>query len=170
VLVNPPLTQREVLGNVVFASMSLVDIRLVDSLTLEPAIDLLESQMQEHDILVSRADLQTAARKVISDQRYGFILVATTSDEGPIGVACASSLLSLEHGGISGWLEELYVLPKWRGQGIGSRLIEKAVALAKEAGWRALDLEVEASHRRAIPLYTRHQFRPRSRSRFYRVL
>jgi ribosomal protein S18 acetylase RimI-like enzyme len=151
-------------------SMSLTNIQLVDSRTLESAIDLLEKQMREHDIVVSRADLQTVTRRLISDRRYGFMLVATTIDEGPIGVAYASSILSLEHGGISGWLEELYVLPKWRGQGIGSRLIAEVVALAKEAGWRALDLEVEASHKRAISLYTRHQFQPRSRSRFYRVL
>jgi GNAT superfamily N-acetyltransferase len=149
--------------------MSLVNIQLIDSYTLGAAIDLLESQMREHDIVISRADLQAATQKLMSDRRYGFMLVAT-SDEGPIGVAYASSILSLEHGGISGWLEELYVLPKWRGQGIGSRLIAEVVALAKEAGWRALDLEVEASHQRAISLYARHQFQPRSRSRFYRVL
>jgi ribosomal protein S18 acetylase RimI-like enzyme len=150
--------------------MSLVNIQLIDSYTLDAAIDLLESQMRGHDIVISRADLQAATQKLMSDRHNGFMLVATTSDEGPIGVAYASSILSLEHGGISGWLEELYVLPKWRGQGIGSRLIAEVVALAKEAGWRALDLEVEASHQRAISLYTRHQFQPRSRSRFYRVL
>jgi ribosomal protein S18 acetylase RimI-like enzyme len=150
--------------------MSLVDIQLVDSQTLEPAIDLLESQMREHDIVISRADLLAATRQLIYDRRYGFMLIATTSTEGPIGVACASSLLSLEHGGISGWLEELYVLPKWRGQGVGSRLIAEVVALAKEAGWRAIDLEVEASHTRAVSLYIRHKFQPRSRSRFYRTL
>jgi hypothetical protein len=32
------------------------------------------------------------------------------------------------------------------------------VARAKESGWRALDLEVEAGHQRAISLYARHQF------------
>jgi ribosomal protein S18 acetylase RimI-like enzyme len=150
--------------------MSLVNIQLIDSYTLDAAIALLERQLREHDIVVSRADLQAVTQKVISDRRYGFLLVATTSDAGPVGVAYASSLLSLEHGGISGWLEELYILPEWRGQGVGSRLIAGVVALAKEAGWRALDLEVEASHQRAISLYTRHQFQPRSRSRFYRTL
>jgi ribosomal protein S18 acetylase RimI-like enzyme len=150
--------------------MSLVNIQLIDSYTLDAAIALLERQLREHDVVVSRADLQAVTQKVISDRRYGFMLVATTSDAGPVGVAYASSLLSLEHGGISGWLEELYVLPEWRGQGVGSRLIAGVVALAKEAGWRAVDLEVEASHQRAISLYTRHQFQPRSRSRFYRTL
>ncbi|MBV8417251.1 MAG: GNAT family N-acetyltransferase [Verrucomicrobia bacterium] len=87
-----------------------------------------------------------------------------------IGAAYASSLLSFEHGGVSGWLEELYVLPRWRDQRIGSQLLAAVIAHAKGLGWRALDLEVDATHQRAIPLYIRHEFHPRSRSRFYRIL
>ena len=100
----------------------------------------------------------------------GFMLVVRAPDGSPIGVAYASSLLSFEHGGASGWIEELYVLPQWRGRGSGSRLIAEVIARAKESGWRALDLEVEASHQRAISLYARHQFQPHSRSRLYRIL
>jgi N-acetylglutamate synthase-like GNAT family acetyltransferase len=88
----------------------------------------------------------------------GFMLVVRAPDGSPIGVAYASSLLSFEHGGASGWIKELYVTPQWRGRGIGSRLIAEVIARAKESGWRALDLEVEASHQRAISLYARHQF------------
>jgi len=82
--------------------------------------------------------------------RMGGVMVLCSWQGSPIGVAYASSLLSLEHGGASGWIEELYVLPQWRGRRIGSRLIAEVVARAKESGWRALDLEVEASHQRAL--------------------
>jgi ribosomal protein S18 acetylase RimI-like enzyme len=150
--------------------MSLANIALVDAETLDPVIDLLEAQMREHNLTRSRDDLRTVAQTIIADRRHGFILVARASDGTAIGVAYASSLLSLEHGGISGWIEELYVLPQWRERGIGSGLVAEVVARAKELGWRALDLEVEASHRRAISLYARHQFQPHSRSRFYRIL
>ena len=145
-------------------------ISLVDAQTLDAVVGLFEAQLQEHGITTSRDDLRMVAQTVVADRRYGFMLVANGPDGSPIGVAYASSLLSLEHGGLSGWIEELYVLPPWRGRGIGSRLIAEVVARAKESGWRALDLEVEASHQRAISLYTRHQFRPHSRSRFYRIL
>jgi GNAT superfamily N-acetyltransferase len=73
------------------------------------------------------------------------MLVVRAPDGSPIGVAYASSLLSFEHGGASGCIEALYVLPQWRGRGSGSRLIAEVIARAKESGWRALDLEVEAS-------------------------
>jgi ribosomal protein S18 acetylase RimI-like enzyme len=150
--------------------MSLPTITLVDAETLDVVIDLLEAQLREHEITTSRDDLRAVAETVIADRRHGFLVVARAPDGSPIGVAYASSLLSLEHGGVSGWIEELYVLPQWRGKGIGSRLIAEVIARAKESGWRALDLEVEASHQRAISLYARHQFQPHSRSRFYRIL
>ena len=145
-------------------------ISLVDTRTLDAVIGLFEAQLQEHGITTSSDDLRKVAQTIIADRRYGFMLVASAPDGNPIGVAYASSLLSLEHGGVSGWVEELYVLPDWRGRGIGSRLIAEVIARARELGWRALDLEVDASHKRAISLYTRHQFQPHARSRFYRVL
>jgi ribosomal protein S18 acetylase RimI-like enzyme len=145
-------------------------ISLVDTKTLDAVIGLFEAQLKEHGITTSSDDLRKVAQTIIADRRYGFVLVASAPDGNPIGVAYASSLLSLEHGGVSGWVEELYVLPDWRGRGIGSRLIAEIIARARELGWRALDLEVDASHQRAISLYTRHQFQPHARSRFYRVL
>ena len=141
--------------------MNSATISLVDARTLDAVVSLFEAQLREHEITSSREDLRLVAETVMRDRRYGFMLVARASDGSPIGVAYASSLLSLEHGGISGWVEELYVSPQWRGQGIGSRLIEEVVSRAKEAGWRALDLEVDATHQRAKALYEANERRRR---------
>ena len=142
-----------------------VDARKVDAL-----VALFEAQLREHAIETSREDLRVVIRTAIDDQRYGFILAASAHDGSLVGAAYASSLLSFEHGGVSGWLEELYVLPQWRGQGIGSQLLRAVIARARSLGWRALDLEVDATHQRAISLYVRHEFQPHSRTRFYRIL
>ena len=145
-------------------------ISLVDGRKLDAVVALFEAQLQEHDIVTVPDELRSAVQTVIAESRYGFMLTASDSDGEPVGVAYASCLLTLEHGGISGWLEELYVLPQWRGMGIGSRLLEEVVVHARELGWRAIDLEVESTHQRAISLYARHQFRSLRRSRFVRIL
>lgn len=150
--------------------MSAPAISLVDRDKLASVVGLFEAQLREHEIVTPREELLSAIQTVIAEPRYGFIFTASGPDGEPIGVAYASSLLSFEHGGISGWLEELYVLPQWRGMGIGSHLIERVIAHAKELGWRAIDLEVEASHQRVVSLYARHQFKPLGRSRFFRTL
>jgi GNAT superfamily N-acetyltransferase len=142
----------------------------VDAQMLDAVVSLFADQLREHAITISSDDLRRVVQQVIADQQYGFMLAASAPEGRPIGVAYASSLLSLEHGGVSGWLEELYVLPEWRGRGIGSRLLAEVITHARKLGWRALDLEVDASHQRAISLYLRHEFQPHSRNRFYRIL
>ena len=71
-----------------------------------------------------------------------------------LGVAYASSLLSLEHVGVT--LDRRSFTCCRSGEGGESvPLIAEVVARAKESGWRALDLEVEASHQRAILRFPR---------------
>lgn len=93
-----------------------------------------------------------------------------TSDGSAVGVAYATSILSLEHGGWSGWLEEMYVVTSWRGQQVGTQLLAAVIAAATERGWKALDLEVDSGHQRVISLYARHGFNSVHRSRFVRRL
>ena len=150
--------------------MELIDINLADEQQVDSVVALFEAQLLEHEIDTAADDLRKAIQKVVLEPTSGFILVATEDGGSPIGVAYAASLLSLEHGGISGWLEELFVLPERRDKGIGSRLIAEVLVQARKRGWRALDLEVDITHERAAALYLRHQFRPLSRSRFYQML
>jgi len=147
-----------------------IQVRLANQRDIDAVSALLEAQLREHQMTPPAEALRASIRSVIDDARHGFILLAAGPDNFAVGVAYASSLLSFEHGGVSGWVEELYVTPARRGQGIGSRLLERVISSAKELGWRALDLEVDANHERAIALYRRHHFLPHSRSRFYLTL
>jgi len=137
---------------------------------IDAAVELFGAQLKEHHIEIGLRQIRGVIEQVIADERRGFILVATTAAGEVVGAAFASAFLGMEHGGQSGWLEELYVLPPWRGKQIGSKLISEVVRLATTRGWRALDLEVEADHAQAASLYQRHGFLPHSRTRFYRKL
>ena len=130
---------------------------------------LFEAQIGEHGINTS-VDALVAVLRMVNDQpEYGFVLTATY-DGSIVSVAYATSLLSLEHGGWSGWLEELYVLLEWRGNGLGSCLLDAVIAGAIERGWIALDLEVDIAHQRVVSLYASRDFQQVSRSRFVRRL
>jgi GNAT superfamily N-acetyltransferase len=148
--------------------MQSVSIKTVELPDLDAAVALFDAQLREHDIITPGADLRNVARAVVSDPSQGFLLLAST-EETPVGVAYAASHLSLEHGGIIGWLEELYVSPQWRNGGVGSRLLTEVIARAQKLNWRALELEVVAGHERVVPLYVRHAFQPLSRKRFCRI-
>ena len=130
---------------------------------------LFEMQLAEHDVARSQEELASGLTTLLAEPGQGFVLVAL-AEEKPIGVAYVARILSLEHGGWSGWLDELYARPEWRNRGVGSALLAAAIAAATEREWAALDLEVDTDHRRVISLYQRNFFRPVSRTRFVRRL
>jgi ribosomal protein S18 acetylase RimI-like enzyme len=141
-------------------------IRPLQSDQIDAAIELFRAQLEEHKIETRTESLRQVIESIVADDRYGFILVAVTGNGKLVGLAFGSAFLGVEHGGPSGWLEELYVLPDWRQNGLGTRLVNEAIRAARARGWRALDLEVDASHQRAASLYQRHGFRPKNRSRY----
>jgi ribosomal protein S18 acetylase RimI-like enzyme len=130
---------------------------------------LFEAQLQEHAIDSSVDAIIATLRLVDQQPEYGCVITATV-DGLVVGVAYASTILSLEHGGWSGWLEELYVLPEWRSQGVGTQLLDAIMTIADDRGWVALDLEVDNNHQRVISLYASRNFQPVPRTRFVRHL
>jgi GNAT superfamily N-acetyltransferase len=130
---------------------------------------LLVGQLGEHGVDASADRLSRLLEAVVANEGRGFVLLAR-ADEQVIGVAYAATILSAEHSGLVAWLEELYVAPSYRSQGIGSALLAAVLERAQKAGVVAVDLEVDASHSRAESLYRRLGFRPLNRSRWVKEL
>jgi GNAT superfamily N-acetyltransferase len=135
----------------------------------EAVAELLVNQMREHRVPASAEQLRDVVTGVLADSRYGFILVAKDA-ERVVGVAYAAIILSVEHGGRVAWLEELYVTPLSRGQGIGTALLTAVLAHARQSGLIAIDLEVDVEHQRAESLYRRLGFHGLPRARWAKVV
>lgn len=136
---------------------------------LEPTLDLLRDQFAEHGIELSEGDLRKAVLEVLQNDRLGFVLIAREARR-VIGVACISFAWTLEHGGKSAWLDELYVLPEYRGRGVGTALLKEVIEVVGELGCAAIDLEVERDHRRAEKLYQREGFEVLDRRRWVKKI
>jgi GNAT superfamily N-acetyltransferase len=130
---------------------------------------LLSTQLREHHIEISEAGLDAAVRGVIENPERGLFLVAYL-DRRCAGVAYVSFVWTLEHGGFSAWLEELYVEPELRAGGIGTALLHAVLAECESLGCGALDLEIDADHERVRGLYERHGFTALPRRRVARRL
>jgi GNAT superfamily N-acetyltransferase len=128
---------------------------------------LLAAQLEEHDIPTDSLD--PALEGALSDPSRALVLLAE-QDGQPIGVAYLAFTWTLEHGGKSAWLEELYVAPPYRGTGVGTTLLQAALSEATARGCLAMDLEVETAHARAANLYRRTGFHPHTRSRWVKKL
>jgi GNAT superfamily N-acetyltransferase len=130
---------------------------------------LLLGQLAEHGVDATEEKLIKVLEKVLSNKTNGFILLARRTGN-IVGVAYVAIILSAEHCGKAGWLEELYVRPEYRSQGIGAALVTAVLERAHKLGIVAIDLEVDAAHRRAETLYQRFGFRLLDRSRWVRTL
>lgn len=144
-------------------------IQLALPADLDLVLDLLNSQFQEHAIIVPSDQLRTAVLSLLETPSLGFILIAQGLDV-VVGFACVSYCWTLEHGGKSAWLDELFVSMEHRDQGIGFELLKAALKRVGEQGCTAIDLEVDIEHRRAENLYHRAGFEPLQRSRWVRTL
>lgn len=132
---------------------------------LAELLALMQKQFSEHAIDVEAAQLETAIGRLIGSEALGFVLTAR-KDGYLVGLAAVSFAWTLEHGGRSAWLDELYVLPAFRGLGAGTALLDQVILEAKKDGCLAIDLEVDSVHRRAEHLYQRYGFRPLDRRRW----
>jgi GNAT superfamily N-acetyltransferase len=145
-----------------------VRIEAASEETLDAVLALLGAQYAEHDIHLPAGTLRDATRVLLGDPRRGAILVAC--DPEPIGLAVLAFTWTLEHGGLVAWLDELFVIPARRGDGVGQQLLERALELAREAACRAVELEVDIGHARAEHLYGRAGFTRLSRRRWSKPL
>ena len=73
--------------------------------------------------------------------------------EGPDGLALLRFRPGLWSPGLETYLQELYVVPALRGQGIGRALLEGAVELARERGADSIDLNTGETDTAARALY-----------------
>ncbi len=94
------------------------------------------------------------------DYAVGYII---ESEEKTAGYALLAKTFSQEAGGLAVWIEEIYILPEFRGKGLGSAFIEFVKNEIPASRYR---LETEPENERAKELYRRHGFKKLSYEQF----
>ena len=118
---------------------------------LAMAKDFYDSNAVMHKIPDSR--LEETFDYMMSDDTYGSIYIIE-QNERKVGYLLTAVTYSQEAGGRELWLEELYIIPEYRGKGIGHEVFSFAEGLASE-GFARIRLEVEPENCRATELYKR---------------
>ena len=93
--------------------------------------------------------LTERARKMLAAGEMTVLL----GGEGPDGIAELRYRRSIWSGEPDAYLEELYVYPKRRGEGLGRALLEAAMQTAREAGATHIDLGTSEDDTAARGLY-----------------
>jgi GNAT superfamily N-acetyltransferase len=85
-------------------------------------------------------------------------VIAVLAGRPPIAVALLTLRPNVWYGGSVALLDELYVVPALRGQGIGSALLDRAEAVARHRGAEVMEINVDGGDVDARRFYERHGY------------
>ena len=100
-------------------------------------------------------------RLIVDAPERGRIFVAR-SDGQIVGTVCLLFTVSTAEGAADCWLEDMVVRPDCRAAGLGSRLLDHAIAFAKDHGFVRITLLTDRANAGAIQFYRRRGFQPSS--------
>jgi len=124
-----------------------------------PALCSLLDQLfaQEAEFTPDRAAQQRGLAAIIDSPAVGTILVAV-ADGGVVAMVNLLYTVSTALGERVALLEDLVVDAAARGAGVGSTLLESAIAHARQGGCRRITLLTDGDNAAAQRLYRRHGF------------
>ena len=104
-----------------------------------------------------RRDVKNYFKWLFSRDRDGFL--GAVDDKAVGFVACDTNWISVFERQRVGEIHELFVLPEYRGRGVGSSLLEKAISYSMERGRKRAELWVGRTNFKARKFYLYHGFR-----------
>ena len=125
---------------------------------------LLTAQLIEHDLPADRDRIDRGLDAALRPGSPAWLLLAERDGE-PVGVLLANQIVSVEKGGETLWIEELYVTAEARRTGVARTILAHVLEEARRQGLRALDLEVVRTQAAAFALYRSAGFREVARDR-----
>ncbi len=131
--------------------------------------EMLSGDMHDLGLNRSTEELLEVADLILSDQgRSSFCrVVRPKGKDEAVGLVLANVLFSPKFAGKALWLENLYVDPQWRRNGLGRRLVEYTLDWAETHGIKGIDLEAYQGNTPAAILYRSLGFERLSRERFW---
>jgi ribosomal protein S18 acetylase RimI-like enzyme len=118
---------------------------------------LAEFRTESFDSNEPRDDAMLASvRRLLDDPDTEYLV----GGNGPDGVVQLRYRHSVWTGADDCTLEDLFVRAQARRSGLGSALVEAALARARERGCRRMELDTQNGNGAAIALYRRHGFAP----------
>ena len=132
--------------------------RTSDHRTYSQMADLLAVLFSEEAEFRPDRDKQIRGlRMIIVVPERGNIFVATEEDK-VVGMVSLLFTISTAKGAPACWLEDMVIRPDRRGMGIGTRLLDHAVAYAKSHGFTRITLLTDRVNEKSIHFYERHGF------------
>ncbi|WP_291380165.1 GNAT family N-acetyltransferase [Demequina sp.] len=148
-------------------SQAVVEVRRASGDDAAELARLLTAFNAEYDAAVPPQEvLEDRYRAMLSGPDFVALLAGTPA----VGFATVALRPSVYHEGRVGLLEDLFVAPERRNEGIGAALVGELAAIALDEGWGQLEVQVDEPDVDAMRFYARHGFISRDETNGDRAL
>ena len=120
-------------------------------------VDLMAEFYAEADYALDRACAAGAFTAILADERLGYVWIIQAENHD-VGHIVLTLKYAMEYSGLIACLDDLYVKPDWRNQGLSTGALTEVRDFCKQAGIRALTVEVGHNNGPAQKVYRRVGF------------
>ena len=135
-------------------SVSLLDAEISN---IEQLLVLIQDFYQYFDYPYTESEKRLTLEELFKTPTAGCIYLIQ-KEQRIVGYVFLSFYFSIEFGGVTAFIDELFVLPRDRGQGIGSKVINLVEQKCLELNLKAIHLESERTNEGATALYLKLGF------------
>ncbi|MCH2094223.1 MAG: GNAT family N-acetyltransferase [Rhodobacteraceae bacterium] len=127
---------------------------------MEKLLLMMSALQRENELDLDDIQRRQALTPVLAGSPHGVVYLIGP-ERAPVGYVSIGFGWSMQCGGLSGIVDEIFVRPAVRGRGIATEALTRLAKALKEAGLTALHLEVGADNDRARHLFERAHFKRR---------
>jgi len=138
----------------------MITFRIADEADTQVVSELLAALFEEVGHTPTASKIAEIFLHIDSDDFHSTLL-ALDDDDQAVGILTIVESLALYAGGRIGVVNELYVVPEFRSEGVGKLLLDEAKALAESRGWLRLEVTTPGDdYPKTLRFYEREGFVP----------
>ena len=139
-----------------------IQLRLTETHQLAEILPLVAAYHACEQIPSSAAARESAIARLLGDRRFGGLWLVAVDDKTAGYIALCRGF-SIEFNGFDAFIDEFFLLPEFRGRGVGKVVLAEIKRLAAALGINALHLEVARDNQPARNLYASAGFQARDK-------
>jgi len=129
-------------------------MRRADRDDLTALLALMSDFYSEGGYTLDHAIAEAAFTAILSDERLGYVWLIVEENE-TVGYVVVTLRFAMEYGGLIACLDDLFVVPRSRNQGLGTEALVQVRDFCKTVGIRAITVEVGFNNGPAQAIYRR---------------
>lgn len=138
----------------------MITFRIADEDDTHVVSQLLGNLFEEVGHTLTASEIADIFLQIDADDMHSTLL-ALDEDGDAVGVITIVESLALYAGGRIGVINELYVVPEYRSEGVGKLLLDAAKELADQRGWARIEVTTPGEdYAKTLRFYEREGFMP----------